>query len=181
MRSEAYRRLRVHGDFVNALQKFFPPPVGHATHFGIHIYGRPKEISFAHLSWLTDAAELPKSFAFAESGELPDGWDQESGVPGVRYKGEWDSRPHPARVVYVSVDTLALWQRLLSMNDSPINQVKLLSPVSTEEQAAIAALANYPVRLGDSTPFFRQDFMRVTRRKKELSDMIFRILVNGAR
>src|SRR5205823_5128449 len=50
LRGEAYLRLRIHGDFVNALQRFFPRPVGDTTHFGIHIYGHPKEIGFAHLS-----------------------------------------------------------------------------------------------------------------------------------
>ena len=58
-----------------------------------------QEIGFAHLSWLLDAAELPKSLALAEAARLPDGWDQESGMPGVKYKGDWDARPHPARVI----------------------------------------------------------------------------------
>ena len=53
--------------------RFFPPPVNRSTHFGMHIYGRPKEIGFAHLSWLLDAAELPQSLALAEAGELPRG------------------------------------------------------------------------------------------------------------
>ncbi|MGY5629286.1 class I SAM-dependent DNA methyltransferase [Streptomyces sp. UC1A3] len=39
LRAAAYKRLRVHGDFVNAGNRFFPPPVGRSSHFGLHIYG----------------------------------------------------------------------------------------------------------------------------------------------
>ena len=152
LRGEAYLRLRVHGDFVNAGQRFFPRPVGDTTHFGIHVYGRTKEIGFAHLSWLTDAEELPKSMALAERGELPEGWDRKSDTPGVRYMGSWDSRPHPARVIRVDRETLALWQRLTGDDDAPVSQARLLSPVSTEEQDAIKALASYSTRLGGFDP-----------------------------
>lgn len=41
LRGAAYRRLRIHGDFVNAGQRFFPLPVGHSTHFGVNVYGYP--------------------------------------------------------------------------------------------------------------------------------------------
>ena len=168
LRGEAYLRLRIHGDFVNAGQQFFPRPVGDTTHFGIHIYGRPKEIKFAHLSWLTDAEELPKSLTLAEKGELPDGWDLKSGTPGVRYKGNWDSRPHPARVIQVDRETLALWQRLTGDHDALIEQARLLSPVSTEEQDAIRALANYPVRLDNFDPQISSGFHETAARKEGL-------------
>ena len=36
-----------------------------------------------------------------------------SGVPGVKYKGDWDARPHPARVIQVDPEVLATW-RLVS-------------------------------------------------------------------
>ena len=152
LRAEAYRRLRIHGDFVNSMQRFFAPPVSDTTHFGIHIYGRPQDIGFAHLSWLTDAMELPKSLTLAESGETPEGWDRESGAPGVRYKGDWDSRPHAARVIRVNRETLALWQRLTGDDDIPVAETKLLSPLSTEEQDAMRVLASYPKRLGEFHP-----------------------------
>jgi hypothetical protein len=168
LRAEAYRRLRVHGDFVNAIWRFFPPPVGHATHFGMHVYGHPQEIGFAHLSWLTDAAELPKSLALAEdAGTLKD-WDQESGIPGVRYKGEWDSRPHPARVIRVDREVLTQWQRLIGDDDLPASQAKLLSPVSTEEQDAIVALASYSIRLGDFNPQISRGYEESSAKKEGL-------------
>src|SRR5690606_11166337 len=46
LREAAYTRLRIHGDFSNQGNRFFPPPVGHASHFGVHIYGGAGEIGF---------------------------------------------------------------------------------------------------------------------------------------
>jgi hypothetical protein len=66
--------------------------------------------------------------------------------------GDWDSRPHPARVIRVDRDTLALWQRLTGDDDAPVSQASLLSPVSTEEQDAIRVLASYSTRLGGFDP-----------------------------
>ncbi|MGW1521008.1 hypothetical protein [Streptomyces sp. NPDC002287] len=143
LREAAYRRLRVHGDFVNSGQRFFPRPVGDTSHFGVHIYGQPREISFDHLSWLVSVDALRHSSAHDGSGE----------VPGVRYRnGEFDERPHQARVVRVDTRQLATWQRLLDEADQPVEQARLLFPVSTGEASAIEALADYPFRLGSLSP-----------------------------
>ncbi|MFF5273862.1 hypothetical protein [Streptomyces sp. NPDC000133] len=139
LREAAYRRLRIHGDFVNAGQRFFPEPVGHTAHFGVHIYGQPMEICFDHLSWLVSTDALRHSAQHDGSGE----------VPGVRYRnGEFDERPHRARVVRVDTHQLSVWQRLLDEADRPVEQARLLFPVSTAEASAIEALAGYPLRLG---------------------------------
>ncbi|WP_326812471.1 hypothetical protein OIE62_06655 [Streptomyces scopuliridis] len=141
LRKAAYRRLRVHGDFVNSGQRFFPEPVGHTAHFGVHIYGQPKEIRFDHLSWLVSTDALRHSAQHDGSGE----------VPGVRYRnGEFDERPHRARVVRVDTHQLAVWQRLLDETGQPVDKTRLLFPVSTGETSAIEALADYPVRLGST-------------------------------
>ena len=73
-------------------------------------------------------------------------------MPGVRYKGDWDSRPHPARVVRVDREVLTQWQRLIGDADVPASQAKLLSPVSTDEQDAIKTLADHAARLGNFDP-----------------------------
>ncbi|MFF0142973.1 hypothetical protein ACFYRN_41960 [Streptomyces sp. NPDC005227] len=144
LREAAYRRLRVHGDFVNAGQRFFPEPVGHTQHFGVNIYGSAKEIGFDHLSWLVSADALRHSSDHDGSGD----------VPGVRYKNaEFDERPHKARIVHVDEDLLAVWQRLLDdEGQQPVQQARLLFPVSTGEATAISALAAYPVRLKAFAP-----------------------------
>ncbi|MGW5294871.1 hypothetical protein [Streptomyces bacillaris] len=142
LREAAYMRLRVHGDFVNAGNRFFPPPVGRSSHFGVHVYGRAGEIGFDHLSWLfsVDALRLSAD----DDGKAPD--------PGVRYGDSWDERPHRKRVVRVNEAMLARWQRLTGDETQPVRQARLLSPVSTAEEQAIRALADYPLRLSACQP-----------------------------
>ncbi|RLL69310.1 DNA methyltransferase [Streptomyces sp. Z26] len=142
LREAAYTRLRIHGDFVNQGNRFFPPPVGHAAHFGVHIYGRAGEIGFDHLSWLVSVDALRLSAQ--DDGTAPD--------PGVRYAGSWDERPHRKRIVRVDEETLERWQRLTGDEGQPVRQGRLLSPVSTAEAQAIEALADYSLRLGDYEP-----------------------------
>ncbi|MFC9846252.1 hypothetical protein ACFWFF_04500 [Streptomyces sp. NPDC060223] len=142
LRAAAYKRLRVHGDFVNAGNRFFPPPVGRSSHFGLHIYGAEGEIGFDHLSWLFSVDALRLSAQHDGSG--PD--------PGVRYGDTWDERPHLKRIIRVDRETLAQWQRLTGDEDQPVEQGRLLSPVSVAEGEAIRALADYPARLGPLKP-----------------------------
>lgn len=142
LREAAYLRLRVHGDFVNAGNRFFPPPVGRSSHFGVHVYGQSGEIGFDHLSWLfsVDALRLSAD----DDGTAPD--------PGVRYGESWDERPHRKRVVRVNEAMLARWQKLTGDESQPVRQARLLSPVSTAEAQAIEALADYPLRLAEYEP-----------------------------
>ncbi|ALO97825.1 hypothetical protein SHL15_6801 [Streptomyces hygroscopicus subsp. limoneus] len=161
LRETAYRRLRIHGDFVNAGQRFFPEPVGHTAHFGVHIYGQPTNISFDHLSWLVSTDALRYSAEHDGSGE----------VPGVRYlNGEFDERPHRARVVRVDEHQLSVWQRLLDEADHPVEQARLLFPVSTAEASAIEALANYPLRLGTLSPDISPGYHESGAKKDNLID-----------
>ena len=142
IRENAYTRLRVHGDFVNPGHRFFPEPVGESSHFGVHIYGPRGEIGFDHLSWLFSVEALRLSAQHDGSGD----------APSIRYKGRLDERPHHKRIVHVDSQVLGLWQGLTGSEGDPVEQVKLLSPVSTDEQDAIGALADYTVRLGDFDP-----------------------------
>ncbi|WBB62560.1 hypothetical protein O7599_08520 [Streptomyces sp. WMMC500] len=138
LREAAYRRLRVHGDFFNPGHRFFPRPVGESTHFGVHVYGPPGEIEFEHLSWLVSVNALRISSQHDGSGE----------GPGIRYRGgAYDERPHLRRVIHVNTETLYVWGRLLGEEHVRVGRTRLLFPVSTEENSAIAALADYPLRL----------------------------------
>ncbi|MEU5996235.1 hypothetical protein ABZ837_00210 [Streptomyces sp. NPDC047197] len=136
LRAAAYSRLRIHGDFVNANNRFFPEPVGDATHFGVHIYGPEQVVDFYSLSWLYAVDVLRHSGVADDPGE----------DPGVRFNGSWDERPHPKRMVRVNHHTLERWQRL-SGGAGPIEHTALLTPVSTAEDPAIDALGTYPLRL----------------------------------
>jgi hypothetical protein len=148
LRENAYVRLRVHGDFVNPGHRFFPEPVGESSHFGVHIYGPPGEIGFDHLSWLFSVEALRLSAQHDGSGDSP----------SIRYRGKLDERPHRRRIVRVSRDALELWQGLTGSGDDSVFQVRLLSPVSTDEQDAIRILASYPVRVGQFGPQLSSGF-----------------------
>ncbi|MEV5885367.1 hypothetical protein AB0L74_21985 [Streptomyces sp. NPDC052020] len=161
LREAAYRRLRIHGDFVNAGQRFFPEPVGHTAHFGVHVYGRQQEIGFDHLSWLVSTDALRFSATHDGSGE----------VPGIRYRnGEFDERPHRSRVVRVDTDLLSVWQRLLDEEDEPVERARLLFPVSTAEASAISALAAYPLRLRALEPQMTRGYDESGAKKEKLID-----------
>ncbi|MGH9195370.1 MAG: hypothetical protein ACRD1T_06490, partial [Acidimicrobiia bacterium] len=162
LRQAAYRRLRVHGDFFNPGHRFFPKPVGESTHFGVHVYAPAGEIDFEHLSWLVSVDAL----------RLSSGHDGSGGGPGVRYRNaEFDERPHRARVIRVNRKQLALWQRLLNEEGKqPIEQARLLFPVSTGEVSAIAALADYPVRLGGFGPQISPGYHESGAKKDNLID-----------
>ncbi|MEU9535038.1 hypothetical protein AB0D00_22350 [Streptomyces sp. NPDC048213] len=142
LREAAYTRLRVHGDFVNQGNRFFPPPVGHASHFGVHIYGQEGEIGFDHLSWLVSVDALRLSAE--DDGMAPD--------PGIKFGASWDERPHLKRIVHVDEAMLARWQKLTGDETQSVRQARLLSPVSTAEAQAIDALADYSLRLAEYEP-----------------------------
>ncbi|GAB3436809.1 class I SAM-dependent DNA methyltransferase [Actinophytocola sediminis] len=143
LRAAAYHRLRIHGDFVNVNHRFFPKPVDENTHFGMHVYGSTQDISFDHLSWVMSANALRHSGNHDGSGPSP-----EYRTAG----GKLDERPHLARVIKVNPARLATWRRLLGDDDQPLNETRLLFPVSTAELPAIEALGNYPHRLGSLSP-----------------------------
>ncbi|MEL7992123.1 hypothetical protein CH313_23560 [Streptomyces sp. TSRI0384-2] len=142
LRRAAYRHLRLHADFVNA-KLLFAPPVSDTTHFSVNIYAAPREIQFQHLSWLFHPLVLTHSVWHNGSGE----------TPGIKHKGTWDIRPHAKRVVAVNQVTLAKWQKLAGEEDPPpVDETKLLFPVTESEGAAISALAKWPHRLGALGP-----------------------------
>ena len=71
-----------------------------------------------HLSWLVSTDALRLSASHDGSGD----------IPGVRYKnGEFDERPHRTRVVRVTEELLAVWQRLLDEADQGAEPVQMTS------------------------------------------------------
>ncbi|MEU1626993.1 DNA methyltransferase [Streptomyces sp. NPDC020096] len=151
LRAASYRHLRFHADFVNQLY-LFAKPVGHASHFSVNVYGKAKEaddICFQHMSWLMHPNVLVKSIRHDGAGP----------VPGVKNGGQWDLRPHRERIVTVDLARLAEWRELAGdENPLPVIQTKLLFPVTRAEEAAIAALAKWPDRLGARQPRISSGF-----------------------
>jgi hypothetical protein len=141
LRAAAYRRLRVHGSFVNAANWAFDD-AGRTLEFGVHVYGAPSQIRFFHLSQLFAASTLTDSLAH-DGGGYP---------PGQKYQGSWDRRPHESRIVTVNEKTLALWHKIRGDSESPVEQAALLYPITIHEERAIAALSSFRSRLGSKNP-----------------------------
>lgn len=135
LRATAYRRLRIHGNFVNAGNWAFE--IGRTREFGVHVYGSDQEIGFAHLSQLYDARTLPDSFTRSTDGE----------APGQKYRGDWDRRPHRDRIVWVDQELLEEWRRFLGIQEGRVDQTPLLFLTSVSEKRAVSVLANYGNRL----------------------------------
>ncbi|MFF7778928.1 Eco57I restriction-modification methylase domain-containing protein [Streptomyces tanashiensis] len=154
LRSAAYRHLRMHADFVNA-KLLFASPVSDTTHFSVNVYGSPHEISFQHLSWLFHPLVLTQSVRHDGFGD----------APGIKHRGTWDVRPHRSRIVTVNRQTLLKWQKLAGVESSgPMEESKILFPVTIAEDAAIAALARWPHRLGALDPRATIGFYETTDR-----------------
>ncbi|MBK3580363.1 hypothetical protein JHN63_42575, partial [Streptomyces sp. MBT65] len=142
LRQKAYEHLRLHADFVNELY-LFAKPVDHSTHFSLNVYGKEQDICFQHMSWLLHPSVLVRSVR--HDGDGP--------VPGVKDGGKWDLRPHRDRIVTVDEARLTKWRDLAGeLNRPPVEQTKLLFPVTVSEDSAIAALAKWPHRLAALSP-----------------------------
>ncbi|MFD6038997.1 Eco57I restriction-modification methylase domain-containing protein [Streptomyces griseoincarnatus] len=154
LRKVAYRHLRLHADFVNQLY-LFAKPVGHSSHFSINVYGKGRDISFQHVSWLLHPSVLVKSLR--HGGEGP--------VPGVKDGGRWDLRPHRKRIIVVNEERLREWRDLAGEEKPPpFEKAKLLYPVTQAEESAISRLAQWPHRLGAMHPRFSSGFNEKTDR-----------------
>ncbi|HTJ70693.1 MAG TPA: DNA methyltransferase [Actinospica sp.] len=141
IRPEAYRRLRIHGSFVNGKNWAFPLPAGNSLEFGMHVYGAAqRDVDFLHASHIYGARVIPDSLVHDGSGPLP----------GIKYEGGWDKRAHRARIIRVQAPVLAEWQSLLDLGSTPIDETPLLHPLSTAEIEAMAALQAYTIRVGDA-------------------------------
>ncbi|MCX4844639.1 DNA methyltransferase [Streptomyces sp. NBC_00893] len=154
IREATYPRLRLHASFVNVGNWAFEAQRNMA--FGIHIYGRPRgHIEFDNLSRLFGVEPVIASLEHDGNGE----------VPGTKCDGEWDLRPHAARVVRVDLSTLEQWQRLTGDTEGAGRQAALLQPVTTEEQGAIAALSGVVDRLEGADPQITPGFHEANGKK----------------
>ncbi|MFI2911784.1 Eco57I restriction-modification methylase domain-containing protein [Streptomyces sp. PDY-4] len=156
LRKAAYRHLRFHADFTNELL-IFASPVGNSSHFSVNVYGKDQDVSFQHMSWLLHPSVLVKSVR--HDGEGP--------VPGVKDGGKWDLRPHRDRIVAVNKERLQEWRALAGEeNPPPVEQAKLLYPVTRAEESAIRALAKWPHRLAAMKPRISPGFHEKNDRTK---------------
>ncbi|MDP5315550.1 Eco57I restriction-modification methylase domain-containing protein [Streptomyces poriferorum] len=155
LRRAAYRHLRLHAGFVNELF-LFARPVGNSSHFSINVYGSEQEVRFHHANWLMHPHVLTHSVRHEGSDDT---------IPGIKYQGAWDLRPHQSRIITVTRSTLSEWRKLTEKETSaPIEEARALFPVTTAEEAAILALARWPHRLASMSPRVSSGFNEKTDR-----------------
>ncbi|MET3641901.1 hypothetical protein ABIC73_003496 [Prescottella equi] len=138
LRSEVYRRLRRHWQFVNELMLF--SEIGHPVTYGIHVYGDQAEVCFVQAVALLDPSTIDSSIGHDGVGE----------VPGIQYAwGGWDVRPHRSRVSTVTRETLAIWARLFDRPGTPAMQARLLRPLTREHNEILETFARQTIRISD--------------------------------
>lgn len=140
LRAETYPKLRMHAYFSNERQLF--EDAGHVVDYGLHIYGERREIDFLHLSWIYDPNVITESLADCGSGD----------EPSLKFKGNWDIRAHAHRVVRVNRDLLSSWNMLPGVGDGPVEEARILYPVTTSELAPIEKLAEIGIRFAEFDP-----------------------------
>ncbi|MEV5933176.1 class I SAM-dependent DNA methyltransferase [Streptomyces sp. NPDC052079] len=143
LRSAAYKHLRIHAHFVNQRRQQLFTEVDNHVEFGIHIYGAAQRVSFLQAAWLYAPETLMESLKHNGSGS----------IPGLKYRGDWDLRPHQARLVHIDATRLRQWNLLAGDDSTPPTEAALLYPVTSLEEGAIHALASTQKRVGELNPF----------------------------
>ncbi|ALG85302.1 Eco57I restriction-modification methylase domain-containing protein [Gordonia phthalatica] len=132
LRAETYRRLRRHWQFINELQLF---EIQHQKRFGVNVYGPTREPNFVQAASLYHPDTVTRSLEHDGSGTEPGIKDPD---------GNWDLRPHAARIVQVDVGTLRSWHAVLETDDVPINQTRMVYAVNRSSDAVLNKMSSAP-------------------------------------
>jgi len=144
MRAAAYRRLRYHFQFQNALMLF--ADVAHRERFGVNAYsswhgrGDDAPVSFRHISNLYHPQTVEDSIEHSGQGA----------IGGVKTDSDaWNTAGHRDRVIDVDERTLSLFAKVYDEPGTPALQARL--PVLHAEQlvGVLEKFAAQPNRLGD--------------------------------
>ena len=99
LRTNAYRRLRRHWQFINELRLF---EIKDYKWYGVHVYGSAGDVSFTQAVTLYHPQTVLRSLQHDGSGEEPGSKDRD---------GNWDIRPHRSRIQSVTASTLRAWAK----------------------------------------------------------------------
>lgn len=133
LRAATYRRLRRHWQFINELKLY---EIDHHVSYGVHVYG---------------ASYDEPQFTMAASLYHPDtverSLDHEGGteVPGLKdADGNWDTRPHPERIIHVDNDILKVWAEILDEHGTPPLHARMVYPVNKASMRVLQKLSQSP-------------------------------------
>jgi len=133
LREYTYLRLRRHWQFINELQLY---EIAHQQRYGIHVYGHPAEnVHFLTASSLYHPDTVERSLRHDGSGEEPGIKDPD---------GNWDLRPHRARIIYATDSTLQTWHAIMGDNSVPVRQTRMVYTVNRAVADVLTTLARQP-------------------------------------
>ncbi|MFD6164211.1 class I SAM-dependent DNA methyltransferase [Oerskovia sp. NPDC060287] len=135
LRAVTYERLRRHWQFINELQLF---EIQHQKRYGINVYGSARSPEFVQAASLYHPDTAARSLVHDGSGEEPGIKDPE---------GDWDLRPHRARIVKVDEDVLATWHQVLESAEVPERRTRMVYAVNRATSTVLDKLAMAP-RIG---------------------------------
>lgn len=133
LRSETYRRLRRHWQFINELSLF---EIHHLVSYGVHVYGsRNEEPKFLMAASLYHPETAERSLRHQGGGE----------VPGLKDgDGNWDTRPHGERILTVTSNVLETWASILEDVETPALEARMIYPVNRASESVLEKLAPAP-------------------------------------
>lgn len=129
LRAATYRRLRRHWQFTNGLRLF---EIDHKKWYGVHVYAAAGDPSFLTASMLYHPDTVERSLRHDGSGEQPGLKDPD---------GNWDLRPHKARVLHVDEAMLRTWHALLEPSETPVGETRQVYTVNSDVAEVLATLA----------------------------------------
>ena len=154
LRERTYLRLRRHWQFNNELMLY---ESDHHIRYGVHVYGcLADKIEFLMASSLYHPDTVERSLRHDGSGDEPGLKDPE---------GNWDIRPHRARILDVTDATLQIWHAIMESGSVPVRQTRMVYTVNTAVADVLATLARQP-RVGSLGLEFSPGWHEANDRKK---------------
>lgn len=153
LRAKTYARLRRHWQFINELVLY---EIDDKKTYGIHVYGTPGSVGFLQATSLYHPDTVERSLRHDGTGPEPGFKDPD---------GNWDQRPHAARVIRVTDDTLGTWHQILEDPSVPVQQTRMVYTVNRAVAEVLANLAQHD-RVGSLGLAFSAGWNEKTDREK---------------
>lgn len=133
LRSAAYRRLRRHWQFINELKLY---EIHHLVTYGVHVYGAPRvEPDFVMAASLYHPDTVERSLNHEGGTEVPGLKDSD---------GQWDTRPHPERIIRVNLDVLQVWSEIVDDPGTSPLHARMIYPVNKASMTVLEKLSDVP-------------------------------------
>ena len=133
LRAATYRRLRRHWQFINELKLY---EIDHHVTYGVHVYGAPREDPrFITAASLYHPETVERSLHHQGGTEVPGLKDSE---------GNWDTRPHPERIIEADISTLKVWASILDVPGTSPMHARMVYPVNNVSMSVLEKLSRAP-------------------------------------